>query len=366
MKKYLILLLTLMLILTSCSKPAAQLTITEQEKSEGYFLMQEYGIKFKFPPELLTHLDNLTQDELIPEDKDNPIERQYLMKFVSQEMLDVFYEILTDANLSEIEKRLKVQTDIMANLKPVFAFTVIKKEKMPKDKAALPAITGHSINQEIGRTKKYVQFFSTAEPNNTGLSEASASTYAAILKEAQNITKHITTGDPLIVKEGLADIKNLKFQSQDLDGNPIDQTIFKEAKLTMINVWATWCGPCRAEIPDLGQVAKAYKDKGVQIIGFLSDSNLDKEGMTKDQLAAKDLEVPNLAKKILDDAGAEYLNIKISPLVKEQVMSHITAVPTTFFVDSEGNAVGTVLLGAQSEQQFAQAIDNALKALEGK
>ena len=61
------------------------------------------------------------------------------------------------------------------------------------------------------------------------------------------------------------------FSTTDLEGNAVDQSILEDYDLTMVNVWATYCTPCLQEMPDLGELASEYEDKGVQILGLVSD-----------------------------------------------------------------------------------------------
>ena len=61
------------------------------------------------------------------------------------------------------------------------------------------------------------------------------------------------------------------FSAKDLDGNEVTQEIFASNKLTMVNIWATFCGPCINEMPDLGELAAEYADKGVGIVGIPLD-----------------------------------------------------------------------------------------------
>src|SRR5690554_3153574 len=61
------------------------------------------------------------------------------------------------------------------------------------------------------------------------------------------------------------------FWTIDLYGNEVDQTIFKNSKLTLINVWATFCPPCLMEMPDLAELSREYNTKDVQIIGIVND-----------------------------------------------------------------------------------------------
>ena len=60
------------------------------------------------------------------------------------------------------------------------------------------------------------------------------------------------------------------FTVKDLKGREISLSNYS-GKVVFLNFWATWCGPCKAEIPDLIQAYKQYKDKGMEIIGISVD-----------------------------------------------------------------------------------------------
>lgn len=60
------------------------------------------------------------------------------------------------------------------------------------------------------------------------------------------------------------------FTLEDLDGNEISLSDYN-GKVVFLNFWATWCGPCKAEIPDFIEAYKQYKDKGMEIIGISVD-----------------------------------------------------------------------------------------------
>ena len=70
-----------------------------------------------------------------------------------------------------------------------------------------------------------------------------------------------------------AETFQLTFTAKDLDGNEVDQSVFANAKLTMMNIWATFCGPCINEMPELGELA-AEGGTDYQIIGVCADLNL--------------------------------------------------------------------------------------------
>ena len=141
------------------------------------------------------------------------------------------------------------------------------------------------------------------------------------------------------------------FTATDLNGNTVDPSIFSDYDLTMVNVWATYCGPCLKEMPDLGELAAEYEGKGVRIVGLVSDAMNADGSISADQVET--------AQVIVDSTQADYLHI----LPSEDLMGivyQITSVPTTFFVDSTGAQVGTAYIGAKSKEDWASIIDSTL------
>ena len=141
------------------------------------------------------------------------------------------------------------------------------------------------------------------------------------------------------------------FSTTDLEGNTLDQSILADYDLTMVNVWATFCGPCINEMPDLGELAAEYADKGVQIIGLVSDT-MDSDGTISDSQV-------ETAKDIVAETGADYRHLLPSDDLLG-ILSQIYAVPTTFFVDSEGVQVGDAIVTAQSKEKWIVTIDGML------
>ncbi|NLB61054.1 MAG: TlpA family protein disulfide reductase [Clostridiales bacterium] len=138
------------------------------------------------------------------------------------------------------------------------------------------------------------------------------------------------------------------FAAEQLDGTGYHSTEFADHKLTMINVWATWCNPCIGELGHLGDIARNYESKGVDVIGLLID-----------------LENPNAieeAEGLLASNNANYRNIKLSQTLNDLIITKygISSVPTTLFVDSNSNVV-KVIVGAKSYEKWAAIIDGLLE-----
>ena len=73
------------------------------------------------------------------------------------------------------------------------------------------------------------------------------------------------------------------FDEQDLDGKPLSVANYK-GKIVMIDFWATWCGPCVGELPNVLKVYEKYHDKGFAIIGVSLDNDKDTlTGFIKDK-----------------------------------------------------------------------------------
>lgn len=139
------------------------------------------------------------------------------------------------------------------------------------------------------------------------------------------------------------------FSAVDIEGNIVDETVLSGRKLTMINVWATYCGPCIEEMPALGELHSAWGDD-FQVIGIVVDA------------ADKNLtETKEKAIEIIEQSGASYLHLLPSASLKSGILADITAVPTTYFVDETGNQVGDVYFGSKTKSQWKKIISDLLE-----
>ncbi|MBE5786208.1 MAG: redoxin domain-containing protein [Clostridiales bacterium] len=145
--------------------------------------------------------------------------------------------------------------------------------------------------------------------------------------------------------------------AMDIHGNPVTEELIFSQKLTMVNVWATYCNPCLQEMPDLGRIAQEMKDQGVQIVGVVSD--------TLDYYGNRDEKNIALAQEIAQSTQADYVHIVPDLTIMQKLLPQISSVPTTFFLDQAGNLVGGVYLGSRNYEQWMAIINETLPLVNG-
>lgn len=143
------------------------------------------------------------------------------------------------------------------------------------------------------------------------------------------------------------------FTALDLDGNEVDESIFADYDLTMINIWATFCGPCLREMPVLGKLSAEYADKGVRIVGIVADVRRNADGSFNSKMVST-------ARELVQKTGADYLHLLPSTDLVTAKLSQVRSVPETIFVDSMGNVIGDSYIGSKSADKWAAIIDELL------
>lgn len=141
----------------------------------------------------------------------------------------------------------------------------------------------------------------------------------------------------------------ISFEGQDTEGNIISSSILSESKLTMVNVWATYCNPCLREMPGLGELAKEYDSKDFQIIGIISDVQ---EGAPEKTL--------EYAVELIEQTGADYPHLLLNESLYRALLTEVNAVPTTFFLDENGTVLDTVV-GSMEKAAWEEKINGLLE-----
>lgn len=109
------------------------------------------------------------------------------------------------------------------------------------------------------------------------------------------------------------------FSATDRKGVPYTEAVFSENKITMVNFWEPWCGPCVNEMPDIQKLYSDYKDDGLMVIGVYSNTEMEPR-----------------VDQILTSARVKYPIIQNTDSFNK---FRSGAVPTTVFFDSSGHVI---------------------------
>ena len=145
--------------------------------------------------------------------------------------------------------------------------------------------------------------------------------------------------------------KKLSFETVDIDGNPVSsEELFSRHEVTMLNLWAAWCGPCVGELSELNEVNNRLAQMDGAVVGLLNDDRSQKNLDT--------------VKLLLDENNAGYLNILAPENMNEIFVQG--SFPMTVYVDRDGVIVGRTLVGTVSKKYivdyYLSAAEEALEA----
>ncbi|ANK82288.1 MAG: hypothetical protein TEF_16935 [Rhizobiales bacterium NRL2] len=131
---------------------------------------------------------------------------------------------------------------------------------------------------------------------------------------------------------------------QDADGAERSLADF-EGQVVLVNLWATWCAPCRHEMPSLDRLAEAIDDPEFSLVAI----SLDRAGADK-------------AKAFLDEIGVENLDFYIDPSARTGMRLQAFGLPVTILIGRDGRELGRLVGPAEWDSEEAQALIRAALA----
>jgi peroxiredoxin len=131
------------------------------------------------------------------------------------------------------------------------------------------------------------------------------------------------------------------FALKDSDGKVVRLSDYK-GKVVLLDFWATWCGPCRLEIPWFMEFQRKLKDKGFLVLGV----SMDDDGW-------------DAVKPFVNDLGINYRVVMGNDSTADQ-FGGIEALPTTFLIDRDGK-IAAVHVGLTSKSEIEDGIEELLE-----
>lgn len=136
-----------------------------------------------------------------------------------------------------------------------------------------------------------------------------------------------------------------------IQGDKIDMDVYKENDVTLVNIMATWCGPCIKELPELQEIDK--ENNGIGVVGVVFDTYNTKTGK-RDEKAIK--EAINIANK----TGVEYPLVIANDDIFNATLKGLAALlPMSFIVNKNGEIIQGPLAGAKSKADWLKVLNAA-------
>ena len=192
----------------------------------------------------------------------------------------------------------------------------------------------------IGQAEDWTFYlYMTYDPDfASGLEKKYADEYTALCGMKDEIAAAFSCSVPVEEDAELTG-QVITFETTDLDGNPVSSAeLFGQHEITMVNVWATWCGPCVGELGELQALYTRFLEKDCAVVGLLIDQDVDE------------------ARRLLAENGVTY-PVVYSP---DDLPITCTAIPTSFYVDRSGAYLGKKFVGAVPAR-YEPALDALLE-----
>ena len=211
--------------------------------------------------------------------------------------------------------------------------------------------------------ENYADFLAnTIESNKDSFSEEEYNTLSKDIETIRGIEEEITKLEKEIAASDSSSSSSSDsaestgvfhgFKGKDLDGNDVDESLFAQNKVTVVNFWFSGCKPCVEELSKLNELNDKIKEMGGEVVGINTDTLDDNQDGIKE------------AKEILKAQGASYKNLTFnSDSTVGKYAGNIMAFPTTVLVDKDGNIIGEPFMGGINDQSNYEQLMKQIQSI---
>lgn len=316
-------------------------------EAKDEYVYEFLGLKFKLPENIKTEIKN---KNLNMSDDQSPIDKE------------LKYAMLTFSKMTEEQKNAEVNKmgdeleKWQEELERVATIGMFEKGMSEEE---ISKITKCDSHKKIGESSdgKYEYYLSVKEGSEFAKEFENTEIEVIDKKERPEngfVLQEKTDLEGTVPFSGgsVEDISSVV--TKDINGKEFSKKDYEKYDLTMVNVFATWCTACIKEIPDLVELQKEMKDKGVNVVGIVTDT-MDGGGENKDAIAK--------AKTIQEKTKANYPFLMPDKSNFNGRLNGIQALPETFFIDKNGKIVGETYSGSHDLKAWKKIVEKELENL---
>ena len=343
-------------VLTGCGskKNAAQETQTAETSmvntsyEENKPLYTVKGEEIQPDDERLSLFYELGFGMLVPESWDNMLNLNFVMTSDSAYCISYIPSSIMPDLMNMTQEEMEQYDFESLYAKQIYAAKIMyvaegtSEDEVKKQNSEYQTI--EKLGTLNGNTYYMAYNSSISEKDYPGMEKSDIEEYASFASAFETIKDNIVIFPIEEAESGTVSNESLQsFQAVDMQGNPVDASIFAGYDLTVVNIWSTWCGPCVEEMPDLAKLQKDLPEN-VNLITICTDGDQSKEA----------------AEAVLKESGAEFVTVCGEENLRNGMLKDIYAYPTTIFVDKDGATVGDPFVGGAKYDAYMNEINERL------
>ncbi|MFI3256993.1 MAG: TlpA disulfide reductase family protein [Spirochaetales bacterium] len=251
---------------------------------------------------------------------------------------ETLFELMAafDPSNSTIEEQNAIRDEIIN-----YIFNAGALVRVPKGEDADSIFSSIGVEyfhrEEIAATDTNTYYFAyNSDYSVLKFTENESDVLNTVIDEFKDFKKNIFVFEPeeqtSMQNSPAANISLASFETQTIDGETVTQAIFENYDITMLNIWATWCGPCIEEMPELAKLHREMLPSNANMITLVIDAPQSVE----------------MAHEIINASAGEFTTLMPSESLLP-LINTISAIPTTVFIDSKGTVVGSPVVGVPGQ-----------------